>query len=181
MATVSQSEKLSFGAIRQNDDSGNRLPFTTTFPERWSRNNNGTKYEPCTALTDAELVDAGLDPHSVSDIALANRQTARGCQWEYANLRNSGLSQATGNAPTFESRMTDRDWYKISWDITIDGHLVMVDSSDVYMCSTTVKSGHSPVVTIADRIGDLISMSELCDYAIDFTRRTIPKMEQPAP
>lgn len=181
ITSTSPLGRTSSDAIRQNDDSGKKLPFTTTFPDRWSSNNDGTKYEPCTALTDSELVDAGIDPHSVSDIALANRQTARGCKWEYANLRNSGLSQATGDAPTFENRMTDRDWYKTSWDIRIDGRLVMVDSASPYTCSTTVKSGRSPVVTIADRITDVISLTELCNYAIDFTRRTIPKMEPPAP
>ena len=132
-------------------------------------------------MTDAELADAGIDPLSASDIALANRQTARGCKWEYANLRNSGVSQATGNAPTFERMMTDRDWHEKSWDIRINGRLVMIDSTDIYTCSTTVKSGRSPVVTIADRITDTISLTELCNYAIDFTRRTIPKMEPPAP
>ena len=130
---------------------------------------------------DAELEDAGLDPNSASDIALANRQTVRGCLWQYASLRNSNLSQGTGDAPTFEERMTDRDWYKTSWDIRIDGRLVMVDSIGRYSCSTTVKSGHASVVTIVGRTGDPIPMSELCNYAIDFTRRTIPKMEPPAP
>ncbi len=179
--TASPLGKTPSEAVRQNDDSGKRLPFTTTFPDRWSRNNDGTKYEPCTALTDAELADTGLDPHSVSDIALANRQTVRGCLWQYASLRNSSLSQGTGNAPTFEERITDRDWYKTSWDIRIDGRLVMVDSTGRYDCSTTVKSGDAPVVTIVMRTADLIPLTELCKYAIDFTRRTIPKMEPPAP
>lgn len=179
--TASPPGKTPSEAIRQNDDSGRILPFTTTFPDRWSSNNDGTKYEPCTALTNAELVDAGLDPNSVSDIALANRQTVRGCLWEHANLRGSSLSQGTGDAPTFEERMTDRDWYKTSWDIRIDGRLVMVDSTDRYNCSTTVKSGHASVVTIVMRTADLVPLKELCDYAIDFTRRTIPRMEPPAP
>ncbi|MFZ2238915.1 MAG: DUF3558 domain-containing protein [Gordonia amarae] len=180
VATELEPKKTTSKPIRQTDDNGRNLPFSTPFPNRWSRNNNGTKYEPCTALTDAELVDAGLDPRSVSDIALADGQTARGCQWDHADSKQSGISQGTGDAPTFEEQMADRDWYKRSWDIRVYGRLVMVDYSDIYTCATTVKSGRSPVSTIVVRITDAPPMSELCDIAIDFTRRTIPKMEPPA-
>ena len=36
--------------IRQTDSMGRPLPFVTLFPNRWSGNNDGTPYEPCTSL-----------------------------------------------------------------------------------------------------------------------------------
>ncbi|WP_246222042.1 DUF3558 domain-containing protein [Gordonia pseudamarae] len=167
-------------SIRQIDDSGKRLPFDNRFPDRWSTNNNGTTYEPCTALTDDELAAVGIDPGSVIDVAMANGQTARGCRWEYRDVKLSGVTQATGNKPTFEQQMQDREWYATSYDIVIDGRPVMVDARARYTCMTTVKSGRAPVSTLVSRISDT-PPSELCAQAIEFTTLTIPKMEPPAP
>lgn len=180
-ATVDKQLSEGPAVIRQTDDSGRRLPFTTPFPERWSSNNDGTTYEPCTALDDGELIAAGIDPASVSDVALSNHQTIRGCKWDHLGVENSGLSQFAGDNPTFEAQKRDRNWYRASWDIQIDGRLTMVDSRDKYTCMTTVKSGQSPVSTLVIRILNPPPTKELCALAIDFTRRTIPKMEPPAP
>ncbi len=168
-------------SVRQTDDLGKRLPFTTQFPNRWSSNNNGTAYEPCTALTTTELADAGVDPQRVKDAALADHQTARGCIWELSDIRNSGISQSVGNKPTFEQRAGDRRWYRASWDVSVDGRRVLVDSRDAYTCMTTVKSGTASVATILTRFWKPPPTAELCAFVIDFTRRTIPKMEPSVP
>ena len=167
--------------IRQTDSSGKILPFVTRFPDRWSANNDGTTYEPCTALTDTEIAAAGLDPESVADAAIANHQTARGCRWKHSGIQLSGIGQITGNRPTFEERMKLRSDFKAWWDLTIDGRLVMVDPDSAASCTVTVKSGRSPVSTIVTRTWKAPPTKELCAIAIDFTRRTIPKMEPAAP
>ncbi|WP_306302445.1 DUF3558 family protein [Gordonia amarae] len=167
--------------IRQTDSTGKKLPFTTRFPDRWSANNDGTAYEPCTALSDTELLASGLDPKSVSDAAMANHQTARGCSWRHSGIRLSSIGQITGNKPTFEERMKLRSNFKTWWDLTIGGRLVMVDPDSAASCTVTVKSGRSPVSTIVTRTWNAPPTKELCAIAIDFTRRTIPKMEPSAP
>ncbi|MFT4127988.1 MAG: DUF3558 domain-containing protein, partial [Gordonia sp. (in: high G+C Gram-positive bacteria)] len=45
--------------MRQTDDQGRRLPFDTEFPQRWSDGNDGTSYEPCTALSPDRLTELG--------------------------------------------------------------------------------------------------------------------------
>ena len=167
-------------AIRQTDSKGIKLPFTTQFPDRWSANNDGTVYEPCTALSDTELGAAGLDPASVADAAIANHQTARGCSWKHAGIRLSSIGQITGNKPTFEERMKLRSNSNTRWNLTINGRVVMVDSNSAASCTVTVKSGRSPVSTIITRTWNPPPSKELCEIAIDFARRTIPKMEPPA-
>ena len=163
--------------IRQTDTRGIKLPFTTSFPDRWSANNDGTTYEPCTALTGAELRGAGIDPTTVKDIAVANHQTARGCMWDYIGDHTAGkVAHATGNLPTFEESQTDREWYEVSYDLKIKGRLVLVNSKAATLCMTTVKSGRSPVDITVSKIFDPIGREAVCKRAIDFTRLVINRM-----
>ncbi|MBD0023917.1 DUF3558 domain-containing protein [Gordonia pseudamarae] len=168
-------------SIRQTDDHGKELPFTTKFPDRWSANNDGTTYEPCTSLTDTELSALGVDPTTVKDVALANHQTARGCIWSYRGRWMGGVSHFTGDKPTFEEEKKDRSWYEKSYDITIDGRLVLVDYWDSSRCITTVEVEHASVSTIVTRLWNPPPESELCNLAIEFTKLTLPKMPPPAP
>ena len=167
--------------IRQTDDRGKPLPFTTRFPNRWSANNNGTSYEPCTALNDAELTSLGLNPTTVRDVALANHQTARGCIWKYFGKSMGGISQSTGNRPTFEYELTDREWYIRSYTTTIGGRLAIVNYWKQFSCFTIVKVENARVTTTANRVLTPTPEAELCNLAIEFTKLTIPKMPPPAP
>ena len=74
-SSVVQSQTTVAPPIRQIDDFGRRLPFTTKFPNRWSRNNDGTTYEPCTTLSLAALQSLHLDPATAKDAAVADGQT----------------------------------------------------------------------------------------------------------
>ncbi len=71
--------------------------------------------------------------------------------WDYAGHAQGGVDQATGNKPTFEENILDRKWYSLSYDLTIAGRLVLVNSRDRFTCMTTVKSAHSPVHTAVTR------------------------------
>jgi len=168
-------------AIRQADDQGRKLPFKTLFPNRWSKNNNGTSYEPCTALTNDDLASVGVDPSSAEDVALADHQTARGCLWRYVGNNMGRISQATGNRPSFEENIRDRGWYKISYNLTVGDRLVLVNSRDRFTCMTTVKSAHSPVHTTVIQTSHPPETSKLCARAISFTKLTIPEMPLPIP
>ncbi|MCB1295305.1 MAG: DUF3558 family protein [Gordonia sp.] len=179
-ATVDSRVGVPGSSIRQTDARGVALPFVTPFPDRWSTNNDGTTYEPCTALTDAELGDAGLDPATAMDVAVANHQTARGCIWYFHGGPDAGLlSHATGNRPTFEQDMKDRGWYEVSYDISIKGRLVLVDSRDTTDCMATVKSGKSPVIVGTSKLFKPIGREAVCQRAIDFMKRVIDRMPPP--
>ncbi len=180
ITTTDSSVESSRSSVRQTDARGIALPFVTPFPDRWSTNNDGTSYEPCTALTDAELINAGLDPTTVEDIAVANHQTARGCIWYFHGGPDAGLlSHATGNRPTFEQDIKDRSWYEVSYDISIKRRHVLVDSRSATACMTTVKSGKSPVFVRASKLFKPIGREAVCQRAIDFMKRVIDRMPPP--
>ncbi|MFZ2242569.1 MAG: DUF3558 family protein [Gordonia amarae] len=166
--------------IRQTDDLGTRLPFTTTFPDRWSTKNDGTTYEPCTALTDAELSSVGIDPATAQDVALANYQTARGCVWLYHGQTMGRVSHFTGDKPTFNEQRKNRESYILSYDTMIEGRQALVDARHS-MCTITVESEDAPVSTLVTRTWRPPPIAELCAQAIAFTKLTIPKMPPPAP
>ncbi|WP_369692263.1 DUF3558 family protein, partial [Gordonia hydrophobica] len=93
-------------SIRQVDDQGLKLPFETTFSARWNDANDGTKYEPCTAVGARQLAALGVDPASVEDAAGSNGQTLRGCDWDYLRVDGGSVrwsvSQFVGNSPSLE-------------------------------------------------------------------------------
>ncbi|QTI70608.1 DUF3558 family protein [Gordonia polyisoprenivorans] len=162
--------------IRQTDSSGNPLPFATKFEDRWSDLNDGSPYEPCTALTGQELLSMGLAPDSVDDVALANHQTARGCLWRFSNSPTSNLSQAVGNYSSLARYKEEYD-STIEWqpDLTIDGRMVAIG---IWLgqksCVTNVQSGTAIVTTSVAVVG--APLSEKCAKAIAFTKATIDKM-----
>lgn len=167
--------------IRQTDDAGRPLPFRTVFPNRWSTNNDGTSYEPCTSVTDAVLTSQGLDPSSARDAASVDHQTVRGCQWAIANTRRSSVSQHVGNMAG--SRSGSLDDYKafnddFMWfpDQIIDGRTVGLFSLGADDCATIVVSGRAFVFTDATLDRDDASVAENCRVALAFTRATISQI-----
>ncbi|MGW5522364.1 DUF3558 family protein [Gordonia sp. NPDC003950] len=163
---------------RQTDDAGRPLPFETEFTERWSNLNDGSAYEPCTALDSEEVASLGLDPDSVSDAALANYQTARGCGWQFTEANTSTLSQGVGNDLPLR-RYKEKYAVNINWlyDTTISGRTVTVgQQKGLHSCMTAVQSGSAIVTTIVIISVNPPPTPEICAKAIAFTRATIDKM-----
>ncbi|MCM3894057.1 MULTISPECIES: DUF3558 family protein [Gordonia] len=170
----------STNTIRQTDDHGRSLPFSTKFPRRWSNGNDGTTYEPCTAATESILIANSLDPRSARDAAAADHQTARGCMWSLSDRNLASLSQFVGNQP-------DLDTYKqmnaqfVTWraDISMSGRRVAVSTTpSIPECTTFVRSGDAIVVTDLSISIDAPPINEICDKAIAFTRATIDQMPE---
>ncbi|MGV9669225.1 DUF3558 family protein [Gordonia sp. NPDC003504] len=164
--------------IRQTDDVGNELPFRTSYPNRWNNLNDGSSYEPCTALTSQQLASLELIAESAADIALADRQTARGCKWEFSDLRLAHISQIVGNGPdlpTYKSKQAST----VQWqpDSEIAGRSVAIGTEpSSNSCTAYVRSGTAIVATGAAIPINPPPTPEICAKALAFTRATIDKM-----
>lgn len=163
--------------IRQVDDAGRPLPFRTVFPRRWSANNDGTPYEPCTAASAGPLASLNIDPSSVRDVASADHQTARGCQWEYRNERFAYISQFVGNMNRgvttlagYQAQYSFKHWFP---DQMINGRVVGVVTGGPDECTTHVQSGRALVATTVGIGSTSNDVSENCRRALAFTRATI--------
>lgn len=179
-STVGQSQTPKLTPIRQVDDLGRRLPFTTTFPNRWSRNNDGTTYEPCTALSAEALQSLHLNPGTASDAAIADGQTVRGCRWLYRDNSSHRLGQHVGNMnggvtgiSDYKLQYNDFTWFP---DLTIGGRRVGLFSLGRDACDTLVESGTAFVFTNVALGRSDDDVTENCDRAIAFTRATIDLM-----
>lgn len=173
-----------FLAARQTDARGIGLPFVNTFRSRWNSANDGTDYEPCTALSKQELSEIGVDQGSVKDAAGTDGQTLRGCAWKYLNELDSvsrwRISQFVGNSASLKDDKERRSGSFESWlpDVSVAGRVVGVHqtrSGD--NCDTYVQSGLAAVSTLVTFSGPTLPPpSEICDRALEFTRATISKM-----
>jgi hypothetical protein len=168
--------------IRQTDAQGRRLPFDTVLPHRWSSANDGTDYEPCTALTADELSALGIDPGTVRDAAGTDGQTLRGCDWRYQSSGRQlwGLAQIVGNSPSLAADKSKKSVPTDVWldDRLIDGRRVGVHHfSSNGDCDTYVQSGRAAINTIVTYNGlPLPPIEDICAKAIEFTEATIGKM-----
>lgn len=182
--SVGDSQSVSAGLSdpqpRQTDAQGRRLPFTTQFPNRWNRGNDGTTYEPCTAVTPQTLQSLGLDPSTVEDGASVDGQTARGCQWDALPPISDAvnLGQSVGNSKSLaaykEKNRVAANWYP---DITIENRRVGVMDQGAGGCLTYVQSGDSGIVTSVLSMGlQKIPLDEQCELAVKLTRATISQM-----
>jgi len=167
--------------VRQRDDAGRLLPFKTVFPNRWSQNNDGTTYEPCTYVTEPVLMKMGLDPKSAKDAAVADHQTVRGCDWRFTNSESSSLSQSVGNLAG--AGVADLDGYKAEFDDfrwfpdqLVDGRTVATFSLGTDHCATLIVSGRALVMTAVWLGQHDPDVSENCGLAFAFTRATINKI-----
>ena len=170
--------------IRQTDDRGRSLPFETRHPNRWNPGNDGTAYEPCTALTDTGLEDLGIEPRTVRDAAGTNGQTLRGCVWEYRDTsagHRLTVSQIVGNWDSLELEKRMKSTPNDVWrdDVTVDGRTVGLLTDPVLGdCTTYVQSGRAAVNTSVFDHGDALDMDATCDRALEFTRATIGQMPE---
>ncbi|TSD93024.1 DUF3558 domain-containing protein [Gordonia rubripertincta] len=167
--------------IRQTDDSGRPLPFTTEFPNRWSINNNGTTYEPCTQVADNTVEQFGLQKDSVADVAGSDFQTARGCRWKYADGMSS-IAQFVGNIRQPERGLdgyksmnsVGRTWYP---DTSINSRRVLVGSTGPGACSVYLQSSDAVVVTLVSRFEiPPAPTEEVCRTATDFLKATVEQI-----
>ena len=168
--------------IRQTDNFGRTLPFETSFPNRWSINNDGSSYEPCTQVPVTVVREFGLDESTVSDVAASDFQTARGCRWRFRDDRLSSLAQSVGNLirPS-EGLRGYKAMYSSStiWfmDTEVDGRPVLVGSYMDAECGAIVRSGDAVVITSVLRLGaDPPPTRQTCDIAVDFLRATIDQI-----
>ncbi|WP_431817923.1 DUF3558 family protein [Gordonia jacobaea] len=166
--------------VRQTDEAGRPLPFTTVFPRRWSNGNDGTTYEPCTAADTTTLRAAGLDPRSARDAAIADHQTARGCRWSYTGSTSHSLTQIVGNnGPLHEYKLKKSTSFVWRPDTSINMRLVAVGSvHELGECTAMVDSGRAIVFTRMSAYSDPPPIDEICDKAIAFTRATIDQMPE---
>ncbi|WP_440713580.1 DUF3558 family protein [Gordonia sp. FQ] len=168
--------------IRQRDAQGRLLPFTTVFRHRWNSANDGTPYEPCTALDSAGLVALGVEPQSVKDVAGTDGQTARGCMWRYGTAtagRGWAVVQAVGNSPSLAADKRKRHIETDLWlpDLVIDGRVVGLHQSALGgTCDTYVQSGKAAVSTLVSVSDPEATLDEICERALAFTRATIGQM-----
>lgn len=181
----SETADAESAGIRQTDARGRRLPFETEHSDRWNRRNDGTTYEPCTALSSDGLRDLGVEPSSVRDAAGTNGQTLRGCQWEYQDSKPDDswfVSQIVGNAESLatEKRTKSSDSYVWRDDVLVSGRVVGVLARPTWdNCSTYVQSDRAAVNTIVFDYGTSpLDMDEACDRALEFTRATIDQMPE---
>ncbi|WP_238420999.1 DUF3558 family protein [Gordonia sp. 'Campus'] len=165
-------------AIRQTDASGRRLPFTTTFPDRWNVNNDETEYEPCTGLQEETLKRNGIVARSVRDAALSNFQTLRGCQWDLVDGQHAVAFQFVGDLSRDVRDLKDYKrendygvWYP---DLVIDGRQVAVNATDNVRCEALVVSNHALVTTGFDisYVGGP-DIEQVCARAIRLLRESI--------
>ncbi|WP_424324891.1 DUF3558 family protein [Gordonia sp. (in: high G+C Gram-positive bacteria)] len=169
--------------IRQQDDSGRNLPFNTVHPHRWSHANNGTDYEPCTALGNSELEGLGINTRTAEDAAGTDGQTLRGCIWQYATSEDFPqwrVTQIVGNSPSLAVEKSLKSASVNTWlpDRVIGGRQVGVHFlNGLQSCDTYVQSGGAAVSTIAAYSGrGTVPQTEICDRALVFTAATISKM-----
>ncbi|GAA1481180.1 hypothetical protein GCM10009624_16200 [Gordonia sinesedis] len=169
--------------IRQTDAAGNRLPFTTTFPDRWSANNAGTDYEPCTAVTRAILQEFNLDPSSVNDAADANRQTIRGCDWTFLNDTANTISQYVGgNGELTLNEYRDKQMGRsdeLMPNMVINKRPVLrIRNIALGQCTVVIQSGGARVFTTLFVYHNRPSPDRLCDVPVRFLRTMIDKIPE---
>ena len=165
--------------VRQTDDAGNRLPFDTAFPNRWSINNNGTPYEPCTAIPEETVLSFKLDPKSVRDVAVADHQTVRGCRWVFSDNPANSLGQAVGNGePSLaQYRHRQREVYEFLPSIEIAGREVLrYRTPNTSECSASIKSRDAQVFTTVLMFRDTPPVDQLCEIPVNFLRATIDRI-----
>ena len=182
--TVQSTQSTTYSSAstspRQHDSFGNPLPFVTKFFNRWNPGNNGTQYEPCTALAAAEISDLGLDPNSVKDVAIVDGQTARGCTWNAKKPIGEALylNQKVGNSESLESYKAKYQ-YLGKWrpDVFIRGRQVGIEEDGFGGCTTYVQSGEAGVITNTTSSGRMEqTLDEQCNWVFAFTEATIDQI-----
>ncbi|MET2979418.1 DUF3558 family protein [Gordonia polyisoprenivorans] len=175
--SIARSTTAPAPTTRQTDANGVSLPFKTKFTHRWNSNNDGTLYEPCTAVNAEVLSKFNLSAQTARDVALADQQTARGCDWETEGDPFSSITQSVGNAPSLTEYKARQSGH-MKWlpDVELANRSVAVGIITSGECTTYVASGTAVVATSATFHIDLPPEDQVCAKAIAFTAATINKM-----
>lgn len=150
-----------------------------SFKRRTNPGNNGTAYEPCSALSVQSASSLNIDVSSIKDTAVVDGQTARGCFWRYLapESHNWFLTQSVGNSPSlssYKSKQHSNTWRD---DMIISGRTAGVFETSANTCGTYIQVEHAGVVTVAQfTSAQSPPIDEICNRAIAFTRATIDKM-----
>ncbi|MCX2966317.1 DUF3558 family protein [Gordonia aquimaris] len=178
-AEVGTSSTTSPASVRQTDAAGRTLPFENPFEKRWNSSNDGTPYEPCTAVDQRVADEVGLDLSTTADAAAVSGQTLRGCRWDYAGeeVGGWGADQVVADFESLESYKNDNKLFNWRPDITLNGRTVGVTSMNDTNCFTYVQSYQSGVTTAASyRTLPAPTLDEVCERAIELTKATIDKI-----
>ncbi len=165
--------------IRQTDDAGKPLPFENTFPKRWNSSNDGTPYEPCTAVDQDVADEVGLDLSTTADAASVSGQTLRGCSWDYAGEIIGGwnANQIVADFQSLESYKRNNPNFTWRENIVVNDRIVGIASLNQTSCFTYVQSNDSGVSTgAAYHTLPAPTLDEVCERAIELTRATIDKI-----
>ncbi|UVF77636.1 DUF3558 domain-containing protein [Gordonia mangrovi] len=167
--------------VRQTDSHGLPLPFVNKMAKRWNSSNDGSPYEPCTAMDESTAAELGLDPGSVKDAAKVDGQTLRGCEWRYIDPEEwswsayqmvadyDSLADYKNLNPTF-------NWLESQ---NLESRSVGVASLNSGQCFTYVQSLDSGVVSGVGYAGlPNPPLAEICQRAIDLTEATIDKIPE---
>ncbi|WP_231742271.1 MULTISPECIES: DUF3558 family protein [unclassified Gordonia (in: high G+C Gram-positive bacteria)] len=179
VSTQSTVQSTPTAAIRQTDDAGRHLPFETKFPNRWSINNDGSPYEPCTQVSNKTLRQFGLVVDSAADMAGSDFQTARGCRWKYSDDDMSFVAQFVGDIIRRSEGLTGHKALNLAgktWfpDTSLNGRRVLVSSIGAGACSVYIQSGSAVVVTTVSRFDlEPPPTQAVCEVATDFLRATM--------
>ncbi|WP_336820041.1 DUF3558 family protein [Gordonia sp. MMO-8] len=173
-------------SVRQTDSLGKELPFDTSHPRRWNAANNGTPYEPCTALTASELAELGIDARSAEDAAGTDGQTLRGCIWDFVDSRAPAniwtLHQIVANSDSLVAHQKRVGGSTRTWHPNMqlgDRTIGVVSIPPAMRCETYAQSSLAGVSTAVTHSGIKEQpLSALCDRAIAFTRATIGRMPE---
>ncbi|MCF3936947.1 DUF3558 family protein [Gordonia tangerina] len=165
--------------IRQTDAAGQSLPFENQFEKRWNSSNDGTAYEPCTAVDQAVADRVGLDQSSTADAAAVSGQTLRGCKWHYAGEGMEGwyADQIVADSESLAAYKKLNRSFTWREDIVVSDRNVGVGAVNQTSCFTYVQAEGSGVVTgAAYHSLPAPTLDEVCRRAIDLTRATIDKV-----
>lgn len=154
------------------------LPFENRFPNRWNGSNNGSPYEPCVAFSNDELARFQVDPASIEDAALVDRQGTRGCNWIMQS--RFGIGQVVTNSESLASYRRGTAEYDWRPEFEAAGRVVGLFAlafDDSGACSTYVQSLAAGVVTnvVVFDSGDGRT-AQACKLVEDFTRAYIDKI-----
>lgn len=154
------------------------LPFENRFPNRRNGSNNGSLYEPCIAFSADELARFQVDPTSIEDAALVDRQGTRGCNWIMQS--RFGIGQVVTNSESLASYKRGTSEYDWRPEFEVAGRVVGLFAlafDDSGSCSTYVQSFAAGVVTnvVVFDSGDGRT-AHACKLAEDFTRAYIDKI-----
>jgi hypothetical protein len=143
---------------------------------RTNNHNNGSTYEPCTAMAKV-VATLGLDANTKRDLATIPRDPTRGCRWtDDARREQWDLTQIVTNWASLEQYRSRHQAVDV-WlpDLTIRDRTIGVFKDPHGSCGTYVQSGMSGVLTTVGNSSGGTGFDE-CAKAIEATTAVIDQI-----